>query len=1084
MGPGGRVAGAWRWRRARACGVIAVLGWLLGHAAPIPAEISPPPAFGGSPAVPTPDATPSDEPQTHVLLLYPESRLLPAIVILDQAIRATLQARLAGPVYFFTEYLDLSLFEGDEPRRELRELLRRKYAGRAVDLIIAVDSRSLRVALHNRAELFSGAPVVFAAADRAAVARLKLSADIPGTWLALDWAGTLEVALRLQPQTRRAVVVTGSSHVDRVWLAAAQEQLARYQGRLEISYLTDRSLDDVVRQVASLPPRTVLLVGAFQRDATGRNFITREAVGRIAAASSVPTYGLAETLVGSGIVGGHVVSFEAMGAKTAELGLRVLRGERPAPTSEGTNVYAFDWRQLARWHLDEGRLPAGSVVRFRAPSAWELYKWYIVAGATLLVLQTLLIAALLAHRARRRRAELALAGRLRFETLLSDLSAMFVASPASEVDRQIEQALRRIVEALELDRATLAELLERGGGVRIAYAWTRESIDRIPAILEAREFPWIEWRMRHGHAVSFARLDELPEEAEVDRRSFTTLGTRSFVAVPLVVGGAPVGVLAFSTLRAEREWPGELIQRLRLLGEVLANALARRQAARAVRESEERFWRMAESAPVMVWLSDPDGRRTYVNTRWLALTGRRLDEELGDGWTASLHPDDHESCLKRVREALAGCELFTVEYRLRGADGQYRWVLDHGVPRIADDGAFGGYVGSAIDVTELKTTQQALAESHALRSAIFGSLSGRVATLDRDGVIIAVNQSWSRFAEEHGGAPGAMAVGANYLDICRRAAEQGEPDARRALDAILGVLDGRAGHASLEYACPLPSEVRWFEMTVEPFRRPEGGVVIAHVDITRRRQAEDEARRQREELAHVLRVTTLGELAASLAHEISQPLSAIMANAQAARRLLDASPPHDLDAREALGDIAAEARRASQVIRRLRALHLKDGTGRRSVDVNALVADVVGLLRADVQRRRIAVSISRGANLAPVLGDAVQLQQVVLNALVNACDAIEAGGNGARRIAVETRETERGHVEIAVSDTGVGVKETELERIFEPFTSSKAAGLGMGLSISRSIVQAHGGRIWASGNAAGGLTLHVVLPCAGQPAQG
>lgn len=712
----GRVADVWRGRPAKARGAVAALACLLAGAIPGAAQVNLPPSPAGSPSALTSEARPSGEPQTHVLLLYPESRLLPALATLDQAMRATLQARVPGPVYFYTEYLDLSLFDGDDPQRELRALLRRKYVGRPVDLIIAVDSRALRIALHNRMDLFSAAPVIFAAVDRAAAARLKLGADTTGTWLALDWAGTLEAALRLPPGTRRVVVVAGSSQgVDRVWLAAARAQLAAYQGRLEISYLTDRSLEDVLTQVAALPAHTVLLVGTFQRDVTGRNFITRDAVARIAAASSVPVYGLGETLVGAGIVGGHVVSFETMGVKTAELALDVLRGERPAPTSEGSNRYVFDWRQLRRWHLDEGRLPAGSVVRFRAPSAWELYKWYIVAGAALLVLQTLLIAALVAHRARRRRAERALAERLRFETLLSDLSATFVALPAAEVNRQIEDALRRIVEALELDRATLAELLEHGRGVRIAYAWTREGVDPIPATFEAREFPWIEWRLRHGHAVCFSRLDELPGEAEADRRSLTRLGTRSFVAVPLVVGGAAVGVVAFATLRAERDWPGELIQRLRLLGEILANALARRQAESAMRESEERFRRMADAAPIMVWLSDPDGRRTYVNTRWLALTGRRLDDELGDGWTASLHPDDHETSLKSVREALAGRELFTVEYRLRGGDGQYRWVLDHGVPRIGDDGAVGGYVGSAIDVTELKTIQQALAESHALR---------------------------------------------------------------------------------------------------------------------------------------------------------------------------------------------------------------------------------------------------------------------------------------------------------------------------------------------------------------------------------
>jgi PAS domain S-box-containing protein len=1010
--------------------------------------------------------------------------LLPAVVSFDQAVRAALQARVPGPVYFYTEYLDLSLFDGDEPQRELREWLRRKYARRAIDLIIPADSRSLRIALRNRADVFAGAPIVFAAVDPGAAAALKLGPEITGTWLALDWAGTLETALRLQPQTRRAVVVNGSSSgVDRVWLTAARTQLAPFLGRLEITYVTDRALEDVLRDVAALPAHTVLLVGAFQRDAAGRNFLTRDAVARIAAAASVPTYALAETLVGTGVVGGRVVSFEAMGVKTAELASQVLQGVHPPPTGEGVNLHAFDWRQLRRWGLDERRLPVGSVVRFRPPSAWELYRWYIVGGGTLVLLQSLLIAALLVHRARRRRAELALAERLRFETLLSELSATFAALPATEVGWQIERELGRIAMALDLDRATLAELLEGEHGVRVAHAWSRPGVPLLPAALGTRDFPWMEWRLRQGHPVSFSRLDELPAEAEADRRSFLALGTRSFVAVPLEVGGAPVGVLAFASLRAPRDWPSGLIQRLRLLGEILANALARRRAERAVRESEERFRRIADSAPIMVWLSDAQGQRTYVNARWLALAGRGPEDEEGDGWTRRLHPDDREACLKAMGEALALRQPFTVEYRLRAADGPYRWVLDHGLPRRDEGGAFTGYVGSAIDVTELKTAQRALAESHALRSAIFGSLYGRVVAIDRAGVILAVNQSWSRLAEEHGSGGGSMSVGANYLEACRRAAAAGEPDAGRAVEAVLAVLDGRADHAALEYACPLPSEVRWYEMTAEPFRRPEGGVVVAHVDITRRRQAEEEVRRQREELAHVLRVTTLGELAASLAHEINQPLSAILSNAQAGRRVLEAGSPGSPEVREALADIADDARRAAEVIGRLRALARKEVTERRPVDIDALIADVLRLLRADLQRRHIAVHVSRGEGVPAVLGDRVQLQQVVLNALVNACDAIDAASNDRRRITIETRESEPGWLEIAVSDTGIGLAAGDLEAIFEPFASSKPHGLGMGLAIGRSIVAAHGGRIWATGNAEGGLTLRVALPCGGDTPQ-
>jgi PAS domain S-box-containing protein len=681
----------------------------------------------------------------------------------------------------------------------------------------------------------------------------------------------------------------------------------------------------------------------------------------------------------------------------------------------------------------------------------------------------------------RRQTRDALVERLRFETLLSDLSAMFAAGPVSEVDRHIETGLRRIVEELGVDRTTVRDLSAPGGQARITHSWTRAGLSALPPVLPSEEIPWITSRLRQGEAVRLSRPDELPPEALIDRQTLDRFGTRSLAVVPLIMGGSVVGLLSVGTFREERHWPEELVPRLRLLAAVFADALARQQAERAVRESEERFRRMADSAPVMVWLSGPDGRRTYVNQRWLDFTGRRLDHELGESWVASVHPDDQAELARNASAALSEGRPFTVEYRLHRRDREYRWVLDHGVPRRAGDGALVGYVGSAVDVTQLRAAQRALLETDLLRSAIFGSLYGQVAALDQNGLIIAVNQSWLRFAAENGGSPGRISIGASYLDVCREAADAGDPDARRILDALRTVLAGGAP-LQIEYASRTPGGERWYEMTAEPLRRPEGGALVTHVDITRRRHAEEEAQRQRDELAHVLRATTLGELAASLAHEINQPLAAIVANAQATRRLLEAGRASRPGAVEALSDIVADAKRASDVIRRLRALFRKEPETRRSVDVNELVEDVVGLLRHDIERRRVAVHCTRGRGLAAVSGDPVQLQQVLLNLLVNACEAVTATEEGPREIAIETARVEPDGVAISIRDTGIGVKEPDLERIFEHFVSSKPEGLGMGLAISRSIVQAHRGRIWATANADRGLTLHVELP--GEPESG
>jgi signal transduction histidine kinase len=245
----------------------------------------------------------------------------------------------------------------------------------------------------------------------------------------------------------------------------------------------------------------------------------------------------------------------------------------------------------------------------------------------------------------------------------------------------------------------------------------------------------------------------------------------------------------------------------------------------------------------------------------------------------------------------------------------------------------------------------------------------------------------------------------------------------------------------------------------------------------RRLRAEDEVRKQRDELAHALRVTTLGEMTASFAHELGQPLTAITMNAEAAQQLL---ARHGTESRvdEALDDVIADASRASETLRRLRALFRKEAPAREREDVNAAIEDVLRLLDSEMRHRQIRTQFIRGAGSVYVIGDAVQLRQVLINLLVNAAEAISAGGEAAREIQIESRRLEAGRVEILIRDAGVGVEESELEQIFEHFVSSKPQGLGMGLAISRSILEAHSGTIWATRNEGRGLTMHVQLPVA------
>jgi C4-dicarboxylate-specific signal transduction histidine kinase len=252
-------------------------------------------------------------------------------------------------------------------------------------------------------------------------------------------------------------------------------------------------------------------------------------------------------------------------------------------------------------------------------------------------------------------------------------------------------------------------------------------------------------------------------------------------------------------------------------------------------------------------------------------------------------------------------------------------------------------------------------------------------------------------------------------------------------------------------------------------------VLASVVDITERRRVERMTARQRDELAHLSRVAMLGELSGSLAHELNQPLTAILSNAQAAQRFLAQSPPRVDKLAEILTDIVKCDHRAGAVIQRLRSLLRKEDAQRHPLDPNEVVEDSLRLMRSDLLYRHVTVSTDLAEALPAVSGDRNQLQQVLLNLVINACDAMD-GQEADRRLLVRTRATVHGKVEVCVADRGAGIPGANVERIFEPFVTTKATGMGLGLAICKSIVEAHGGRLWATNNADCGATLHCELP--------
>jgi signal transduction histidine kinase len=252
------------------------------------------------------------------------------------------------------------------------------------------------------------------------------------------------------------------------------------------------------------------------------------------------------------------------------------------------------------------------------------------------------------------------------------------------------------------------------------------------------------------------------------------------------------------------------------------------------------------------------------------------------------------------------------------------------------------------------------------------------------------------------------------------------------------------------------------------------------MDVTERKEAEDALHRAQAELAHVTRVMTMGELVASIAHEVNQPLGAIVTNGQACMHLLSREVP-DLDkSREVVGRMIRDGMRASEVIKRIRDLLHKTSVDKAPLNINETIQEVIALVSSDVLRSRVELTAKLAADLPPVLGDRIQLQQVILNLILNARDAMSGQKSNPRELQINSGQNNGGAVVVAVRDTGHGLEPKDIERIFDPFFTTKAGGMGLGLSISRTIIEAHGGTLWATPNDDKGATIQFTLPTSSQ----
>jgi PAS domain S-box-containing protein len=495
-----------------------------------------------------------------------------------------------------------------------------------------------------------------------------------------------------------------------------------------------------------------------------------------------------------------------------------------------------------------------------------------------------------------------------------------------------------------------------------------------------------------------------------------------------------------------------------------------KRAEEALLARERELSVIVNTVPALAWSARPDGSAEFFNQHYLAYVGLPLEQLQGSGWTVAVHPDDLGALIAAWQSMMGAGKAGEVEGRLRRFDGEYRWFLFRTNPMLDESGNILKWYGTNTDIDDRKRAEEQFRRSEAFltegqKLSRIGNFSWLVATDDL---------KWSdqlyRIFEFELGVPVTFELIGSRV----------HPEDLPLLYDMIGKAQRGVSDFEYEHRLLMPDRsIKYLHLIGHGTRDREGRqeYIGAVQDVTQRRLSEEALGKARSELANVARVTSLGVLTASIAHEVNQPLSGIVTNASTCLRMLSADPPNVEGARETARRAIRDGNRASDVVTRLRTLYSNKDLSPESMDLNEATREVTSLSLSELQSKRVILRHELADDLPPVIGDRIQLQQVILNLLRNASDAMSGVDDRPRELLIRTECDEGDRVRLSVKDAGVGFTPQAADKLFEAFFTTKSDGMGIGLSISRSIIEAHRGRLWATANDGPGATFAFSIPC-------
>jgi PAS domain S-box-containing protein len=948
------------------------------------------------------------------------------------AIASAFQANLVRNFGDSVEFDEISLNSDRSPslsmQADMADFLRKRFAGQRLDLIVSIGATAAQFIIRYREFAFAGSPALILAADSRILGSESLrNATIvsqtisPATWI--------EDILQIAPDTKNIFFLMGASPLERTWSEIIRRELQSYSGRVRIGFLENMPFDEIEKRVSALPPHSVIHSGLLIRDTAGISYGGQEVLQRLHTVANAPVYGIYRSQLGSGTIGGRLYQDRLIGIHGAETAARILRGE-PAESIPGQilplSEPVYDWRELKRWGIPESRLPAGSSILFREPTFWERYRWHILAVVAFFIFETAMIFALLMNRIKRRRMR---------ESL-----------------KQSEQRYRRLYESM-MDAFVAVDMAGHITEYNPAYqqllGYPEEDLRR----LTYQEITPEQW---HKSEAQIIRDQVLPRsysdvyEKEYRRKDGTVFPVELRTFLLRDETGASTGMWAIVRDITERKRAEEVLRQRNRYIETIMEEAPIGYAVHTIDDGVGRFVSARYDQIYGVPRGTIDSHNTFFDKVW------------------PRDPDLREQIRRRVVADMESGDPSRMHWEsipVPTSTGEIRYISAMNIP-VPEQNLM---VSTVQDVTRHVKAQESLRESEERFRQITETVSNFIWEVNADGLYTYTSPLVETIL---GYTPGELVGKMHFYDLFA-------PDVREGLKtAAFRAFERREGFQAFPNSNISKSgKIVFLETSGAPILDKAGqllGYRGADTDVTARRLAEMETQTLRQELALFSRVATTGELAASIAHELNQPLAAILSNAQAALRLMQDKDPDIKELREIFEDIAADDQRAADVIRSLRSM-LKKSTGeRRPLMLNSLVKDVLSIVRNDGLARKISINFDSGSPLPQVNGDRVQLQQVILNLVMNAFEAMDSS-DGSRELKLRTRRDGK-EIILDVMDSGFGIPSDILDAIFTPFFTTKHSGLGMGLALSRTIVTAHNGRLWAENNPETGATFHLALP--------